>query len=97
MQVEQDFWQLVAKWKILREGLNFNVDVATRIICCAMKLHNFCVENPDVVYEEHTDVDRGELTNEIHEWFKLSKQDAREGLEGDAQAVDRYSQTRQDL
>lgn len=43
IHIEQAFGMLVARWRIIRNGLNFSVKRCSRIISTVMKLHNFCV------------------------------------------------------
>ena len=45
MHIEQAFGMLVARWRILRSGLQYSVWISTKIICLLMKLHNFVLQN----------------------------------------------------
>ena len=45
IRIEQAFGMLVARWRIIRGGLDFSVRRCTGIVCLLMKLHNVCLEN----------------------------------------------------
>lgn len=84
MHVEQSFGMLVAKWRILLQ-LNFDVDVNTRVICLAMKLHNFCIENSaDSSYKSIARSEMISLVGDAEEWYEDAKDDAQEAYEGAA-------------
>lgn len=44
IHIEQAFGMLVARWRILCNGLNFSVKRCTTVISVVMKLHNFCLQ-----------------------------------------------------
>lgn len=46
IHIEQAFGILIARWRILRDRLDFSLDHCTAIMSVAMKLHNYCIE-PD--------------------------------------------------
>ena len=48
IHIEQAFGMLVARWRIIRDGLNFSVKRCSRIISTVMKLHNFCVQEDGI-------------------------------------------------
>lgn len=95
MHVEQSFGMLVAKWRILL-NLNFSVEVDTKLVCLAMKLHNFCIDNTDKVSFRRTS--RAELCNLLaddEEWYENAKEDGREAYEGH-QSTARSSSVKRD-
>ena len=44
IHIEQAFGMLTARWRLLRDRLNFSLDHCSNIMCVCMKLHNFCIE-----------------------------------------------------
>ena len=51
IRIEMAFGRLVSKWRILKTPLCVKVRNATRIIYCCTRLHNFCINEGDVVQE----------------------------------------------
>lgn len=81
MHIEQAFGMLVARWRILRGGLQYSVEVSTRIICLLMKLHNFILENDrsrSYIIHYLSDSERTALENEVNQWCSESRELARE-------------------
>lgn len=81
MHVEQAFGMLVARWRILRGGLEFSVNKSTNLICLLMKLHNFVLENDrerSVLTHQLTDYEKQVLEADINQWCQESRQLARE-------------------
>lgn len=81
MHVEQAFGMLVARWRILKGGLNFTVSKSTNIVCLCMKLHNYVIENDkerSVLRQALTDYEKEQIEVDINEWITVSKDTARE-------------------
>ena len=49
IRIECSFGRLVGKWCIFRRPLQTSLDNAVRIIYCAARLHNYCIDNGDTV------------------------------------------------
>ena len=80
MHVEQAFGMLVARWRILKGGLNFSVSRSTDIVCLCMKLHNYVIENDrerSVLRHQLTDHEKDQIEVDINEWIIESKDTAR--------------------
>lgn len=81
MHVEQAFGMLVARWRILRGGLNFSVQKSTLIVCLLMKLHNFIIENDKYrssLVHSMTSAEREALETDTAQWCISSRNLARE-------------------
>ena len=81
MHVEQAFGMLVARWRILKGGLNFSVSRSTDIVGLCMKLHNYVIENHrerSVLRHQLTDHEKDQIEVDINEWIIESKDTARE-------------------
>ena len=44
MRIEQALGILVARWRMLRDGLKFSVRRCSTVIAGTLKLHNFCLQ-----------------------------------------------------
>jgi len=76
IHVERAFGMLVAHWRILKVGLEFSVERDTRIICLAMKIHNFCVENGETpTHRTFGSEQRALLLAESEKWYEDCKKD----------------------
>ena len=73
---------LTARWRILRDRLNFSLRHSAHIMSLAMKLHNFCIEKDGVTCRRswesvnetlqpqelaELDADRGRFVREMRE------------------------------
>lgn len=84
MHVEQAFGMLVAKWRILKEGLNFSVERNSRLACLATKLHNFCIANTareDQYLSSLSTTEKITVLKESEEWYELTSEIERERVE----------------
>lgn len=76
MHVEQAFGMLVARWRILKTGMNFSVGKASRVVLAAMKLHNFCLEystNRQDFLSGLSRVDAEEAVKDAEDWYEEAK------------------------
>ena len=92
IHIEQAFGMLVARWRIIRDGLNFSVKRCSRIISTVMKLHNFCVQEDgigkngrctawDGVYEGLNEQERNEIQTDQENFVRGMTDLHRENLE----------------
>ena len=51
IRIEMTFGRFVSKWRILKAPLGVAVKNTTRIIYCCTRLHNFCIDEGDIVPE----------------------------------------------
>ena len=51
IRIEMAFGRLVSKWRIFKSPLSVKMKNATRIIYCCTRLHNYCINEGDVVPE----------------------------------------------
>lgn len=81
MHIEQAFGMLVARWRILRGGLQYSVERSTNSVCLLMKLHNFILENDrerSVLVHRLTSAERDTLETDVNRWCRESREIARE-------------------
>ena len=81
MHIEQAFGMLVARWRILRGGLQYSVSISTKIICLLMKLHNFVLQNDtskSFLIHYLSESERTALAADVNQWCHESRQLARE-------------------
>eukprot|EP00171_Calliarthron_tuberculosum_P003440 IDg3440t1 len=72
--VEQAFGLLVARWRILKGGLNFSVKQNVRVMCLCMKLHNFCEENDEPpMWKQLSAAQNESLIDEARTWYTLCR------------------------
>ena len=65
IRIEMCFGRFVSKWRILKTPLCVKVKNATKIIYCCTRLHNYCINEGDVV-PEMTPEDPKELPPEYY-------------------------------
>ena len=51
IRIEMAFGRLVSKWRIFKAPLSVKIKNATRIIYCCTHLHNYCINEGDLVPE----------------------------------------------
>jgi len=89
MHVEQAFGMMVARWRILREGLEFSVERDARIICLAAKLHNFCIEqNSEPFTTVLSSSEEDTVRSEEQIWYEQCKRDEEKELRREGSAVE---------
>ena len=62
IHIEQAFGIRVARWRILRDRLDFGLEHCAAIMSVAMKLHNYCIAEDsvrgrrgwDILYDSHS-------------------------------------------
>lgn len=84
MHIEQAFGMLVAKWEIVKEGLDYSVERNSRIACLATKLHNFCItrnSREDQFFSSLSSSEKMKALKESEEWYEATSQIERERLE----------------
>ena len=64
IHIEQAFGILVAKWRILRDRLDFSLQHCTSIMSVCMKLHNFCIKEDSVRGKRGWDVHYDALSSQ---------------------------------
>ena len=71
IHIEQAFGMLVARWRILKGGLEYYVSRCTDIVCLLMKLHNVCTKHdgPDSATDGLTQEERDMLEEDIKAWY----------------------------
>ena len=79
MHVEQAFGILGAKWGILQRPLRYAIRKSSRIVCTAMKLHNFVVDEGDSRREGITAVEFRQVYTESLRWHRQMTRSANSG------------------
>ena len=76
IHIEQAFGMLVARWRILKGGLDYSVRKSTEIVCLLMKLHNFCLkyDGPESWSDGFTQQEKEELEEDIKAWYQQSNE-----------------------
>lgn len=80
IHIEQAFGMLVARWRIIKGGLDYSVRRCTDIVCLLMKIHNFCLkyDGPDAINDDLTQQEKEELKEDIKAWYHQSDELAKE-------------------
>lgn len=80
IHIEQAFGMLVARWRILKGGLDYCVRRCTDIVCLLMKLHNFCLKYDGVepIGSGLSQQEKEELKQDIRSWYQQSNELAQE-------------------
>jgi len=79
VHIEQAFGMLVARWRIIRDGLEFDLGTNSRIICLCMKLHNYCIDNGEKSFVQGlSSLDRERIQVETEHWYNEAKEDCRD-------------------
>ena len=99
--VEQAFGNLTARWRVLKSGLEFSLQRNSRIICLYMKIHNFCIDNIDIVahHSGRTASEIAILSAEIDLWKYESKalEQEQRGVVQSRPRSSRVSSTKRDV
>lgn len=92
VHIEQAFGQLVARWRILRDGLEYSLSRNARIICLCMKLHNFCIDNDERQFSSTlSNIEKAKAIAESQLWYQESKETLKQELHGEEAARPRSS------
>lgn len=74
VHVEQVFGELVARWRIIHNLLNFLVDKNARIVCDCQKLNNFLKDRREKDFLSNLPgMERGKADIECLEWYYITK------------------------
>lgn len=70
IHVEQAFGGLVARFPIIKRGLEFELYRNIRVVCLCMKLHNFCIDNSDNSYfKSIAPAEQRKAEEDIAKWY----------------------------
>ena len=49
IRIEMALGQMVGKWRILKAHLVCFLESSVKIVCCILRLHNFCIDEGDTI------------------------------------------------